>query len=122
VHQSADASNIFYWWQVVGQIAVPIALLAGVLTATLAKGTVADLVVELAHIAPGQVRDALARALNDPSLHVAYWLPMRRIYVDEGGRPVELPEDGRAVTRLADVAAIVHDPELDPDLVGAAGA
>jgi len=122
VHQSANASGSFYWWQVVGQIAVPIALLAGVLTATLAKGTVADLVVELSHIAPGQVRDALARALNDDSLQVAYWLPMRRVYVDEAGRVVDLPEDGRAVTRLADVAAIVHDPELDPDLVESAGA
>ena len=122
VNQSTGASNIFYWWYVVGQITVPIALLAGVLSATLAKGTVADLVVELSHIAPGQVRDALARALNDDSLQVAYWLPMRQLYVDEAGRVVDLPEDGRAVTLLADVAAIMHDPELDPDLVESAGA
>ena len=122
VHQSAGASDIFYWWQVAGQIAVPIALLAGLLTATLAKGTVADLVVELSHIAPGDVRAAIARALHDDSVQVAYWLPMRRVYVDEAGRVVDLPEDGRAVTRLADVAAIVHDPELDPDLVESAGA
>src|SRR3989440_4620843 len=122
VHQSAAASHAFYWWQVVGQIAVPVALLAGVLVATLAKGTVADLVVELSDITPGQVRDALARALNDPSLYVAYWLPMRRMYVDDAGRSVELPRDNRAVTQLADVAAIVHDPELDPDLVESAGA
>jgi signal transduction histidine kinase len=68
------------------------------------------------------VRNALARTLHDDSLQVAYWLPMRRVYVDEAGRPVELPGDGRAVTKLDDIAAIVHDPELDPGLVEAAGA
>jgi signal transduction histidine kinase len=99
-----------YWWQIGGEMAVALALLAGVL------------LVELSQIAPGHVRDALARALNDPSLQVAYWLPMRRAYVDEAGRAVELRQDGRAVTRLADVAAVVHDPELDADLVEAAGA
>jgi signal transduction histidine kinase len=44
------------------------------------------------------------------------------VYVDEAGRPMELPEDGRAVTKLDDIAAIVHDPELDPGLVESAGA
>ena len=44
------------------------------------------------------------------------------MYVDDAGRPVDLPRDNRAVTQLADVAAIVHDPELDPDLVESAGA
>jgi signal transduction histidine kinase len=114
--------NALYWWQIGGQMAVALALLAGVLLGELARGRVADLVVELSQIAPGHVRAALARALNDPTLQVAYWLPMRRVYVDEAGRPVELPSDGRAVTRLPDVAAVVHDPELDADLVEAAGA
>jgi signal transduction histidine kinase len=114
--------GVLYWWQIGGQAAVALALLAGVLTAELARGRVADLVVELADIAPGEVRDALARALHDPTLQVAYWLPLRRAYVDEDGRPVQLPADGRAVTRLEDVAAIVHDPELDAHLVEAAGA
>ena len=122
VHHSPAVSEGAYWWQIFGQIAVPIALLVGLLRAELARGTVADLVVELSHVPPGEVRDALARALHDNSLQVAYWLPMRRLYVDDAGRPVELPEDGRAVTKLDDVAAIVHDPELDPGLVEAAGA
>jgi signal transduction histidine kinase len=115
-------NGVLYWWQIGGQMAVALALLTGVLLGELARGRVADLVVELSDIAPGHVRHALARALNDPTLQVAYWLPMRRAYVDEGGRPVELPKDGPAVTRLADVAAVVHDPELDADLVEAAGA
>jgi signal transduction histidine kinase len=122
VPHSHAVSEAVYWWQVAGQIAVPLALLAGVLSAHLARGSVADLVVELSHIQPGEVRDALARALHDPTLYVAYWLPMRRAYVDEEGRPIELPDDGRRVTKLEDVAAILHDPDLDPQLVEAAGA
>jgi signal transduction histidine kinase len=120
--ESSTTSDVLYWWQVVAQIAVPIALLVGLLRAELARGTVADLVLELSHVPPGEVRDALARALHDDSLQVAYWLPMRRVYVDEAGSPVELPGDGRAVTKLDDIAAIVHDPELDPGLVESAGA
>ncbi|MFL5980834.1 MAG: sensor histidine kinase [Gaiellaceae bacterium] len=122
VFTSAAPNGALYWWQIGGQLAVALALLAGVLTAELARGRVADLVVELADIAPGEVRAALARALHDPALQVAYWLPQRRSYVDEDGRAIDLPADGRAVTRLEDVAAIVHDPELDPDLVASAGA
>jgi signal transduction histidine kinase len=119
-----STSDAFYWWQIAGQIAIPVALLAGLLSARLARGGVADLVVELGRTPPGGVgvRDALARALHDPTLQVAYWLPMRQSYVDEDGRPVEVSDDGRAVMKLEDIAAIVHDPELDPDLVEAAGA
>jgi signal transduction histidine kinase len=120
-HSDAAAEG-FYWWQVAGQTAVPLALVAGLLSASLARGTVADLVVELDHTPEGDVRDALARALHDPTLDVAYWLPMRQAYVDEDGRPIELPADERAVTRLDEIAAIIHDPELDPKLVAAAGA
>jgi signal transduction histidine kinase len=122
VFTGSASDDVLYWWQIGGQASVALALLAGVLTAELARGRVADLVVELAHIAPGEVRGALARALHDPTLQVAYWLPLRRAYVDEDGRPVDLPADLRAVTRLEDVAAIVHDPELDPGLVESAGA
>ena len=122
VQHSDVVAEVAYVWQIFGQIAVPIALLAGLLGAALARGTVADLVVELSQVAPGEVRDALARALHDDTLQVAYWLPMRRTYVDEAGRQVELPRDGRSVTKLDDIAAIVHDPELDPRLVEAAGA
>jgi signal transduction histidine kinase len=79
---------------------------------------------------PGKLRDALARALHDPSLSLAYWLPERARYVDVDGRPVELPRqgDGRIATVIEregrPVAALVHDPTLndEPDLVEAVGA
>jgi signal transduction histidine kinase len=78
----------------------------------------------------GPVREMLAVSLGDRSVAIAYWLPDRHAFVDEAGRPVELPEpgSGRAWTAVerdgAPVAAIVHDAALDtsPELVEAAAA
>ena len=78
----------------------------------------------------GALREELARALGDPSVELAYWLPARGQHVDAEGHPVELPPPGagRAVTEVdrdgRRIAAIVHDPALldDPEQVRAAGA
>jgi signal transduction histidine kinase len=78
----------------------------------------------------GELRAALAEALGDPSVELAYWLPDSRHYVDAEGRPVELPgpDSGRSVTEVdregRRIAAIVHDPTLleDPERVREAGA
>jgi signal transduction histidine kinase len=74
------------------------------------------------------VREMLAESLGDRSVAIAYWLPDREAFVDEAGRPVDLPEpgSGRAWTAVErdgrPVAAIVHDAALDtsPELVQAA--
>ena len=111
------------------EFAIPIAMLVGVLRSRLARAAVGDLVLELEGKPPGAVRAALARALGDPTLEVAFWLPERRSYVNAAGEPVSLPDgEDRAVAVLESagqpVAALVHDPGLrdDPDLVAAAGA
>jgi len=124
------AADYLFWWQVVAFTAVPLALLAGLLRARLARATVGDLVLELEHTPPQGLRGALARAFDDPTLEVAFWLPERRGYADAAGRPVELPADGagRAVTLLdhegEPLAALVHDRSLldEPRLVQSAGA
>ena len=124
------AYDYLFWWQVAGFIALPLALLAGLLQARLARASVGDLVLELQRTPPAGIRDALARALGDSTLEVAFWLPERRQFVDAAGTPVELETAaaGRAVTRLEDegepLAALVHDPSLleEPELVDAAGA
>jgi hypothetical protein len=75
------------------------------------------------------LRDRLARTLGDPTLVVGYWLPRHRRYVDEAGRPVELPAAGagRAVTPIEEngrrIAVLVHDLAVldDPALLSAAG-
>jgi signal transduction histidine kinase len=109
---------------------LPLALLIGVLRTRLGRGAISDLVLELGRTpAPGHLRDALARALGDPSLELALVLPGGG-YVDGEGRPTELPgsDDRRSVTMIPNdgepLAALVHDPALDeedPGLVAAAG-
>jgi signal transduction histidine kinase len=108
---------------------VPLALELGLLRSRLARGAVAELVVELGQTrALGKLREALARALHDPSLTLAYWLPEQQRYVDLEGQPVELPRenDSGVATTLVEreggrVAAVVHDASLreDPELVEA---
>jgi signal transduction histidine kinase len=110
--------------------AVPVAMTMDLLRGRLERGAVADLVLELGDTrGPGKLRDALARALHDPSLSLAYWLPERDGYFDVEGQPVELPATGApriatVIEREArPVAALVHDAALeDEQLVGAVGA
>jgi signal transduction histidine kinase len=106
----------------------PVAFLIGLLDARLARSAVADLLVELdADPGPTELRDALARALGDPSLTLAYWLPEFECWADLDGRPAELPErDGVTATTLIDrdgahLAALVHNPTLkdEPELLDA---
>jgi signal transduction histidine kinase len=108
------------------QFSIPIAILAVLLRARMAKAAVADLVIELGQTpTPARLRDALAQALGDPSLQVAYWSPTKERFEDAAGEPVELPEvgAGQAVTMLerdgVREAAIIHDAILldDPGLI-----
>src|SRR5207244_11457252 len=77
------------------------ASLAVLLRAPWERAAVTDLVGELVEKKSGTLRDALARALGDPTLEVAYRLPSG-LYVDASGQPVDLPvrDPDRRVTRL----------------------
>ena len=75
------------------------------------------------------LRESLARALGDPALELAFWMPELGRYVDAAGSPVELPAEDdprRTATEIrhqdARVAVIVHDRAQDRDTVRAAGA
>src|SRR5215470_11201693 len=111
--------------------AVPVAVLAVLIQRRLAHGAVAGLVVELGR--PGPVadpREALSRALGDPSLAVGYWFAAESRYVDRHGAPVELPapDSGRRSTVVErdgqPVAVLIHDAALDDNarLVQSVGA
>jgi len=108
----------------------PLAFLVGLLSARLARSAVGDLFIDLrSDPAPSELRDALARALRDSSLTLAFWLPEFGTYADLDGRPVELPpSEGRATTMIERdgmrVAALIHDPALndEPELLEAASA
>jgi signal transduction histidine kinase len=107
---------------------VPFGFLVGGLRTRLAHGAaVSKLIARLGQV-PGEeaLRTALAEALGDPSLRLAYWLPDAERFVDAAGRPFPMPERGWTAVELHGrrVAAIVHDPALDeePQLVRTAGA
>jgi signal transduction histidine kinase len=100
----------------------PLAFLIGLVHTRLARASVGELLVELqTDPAPADLRDGLARALRDPSLLLAYWLPDFQSYVDLDGKAVELPEvsSERATTLIdldgARVAALVHDAALNDE-------
>jgi signal transduction histidine kinase len=105
-------------------------LLAGLLRWPWERAEVTDFVVELGEARSGTPRDALARALGDPTLELGYWLPESGAYVDAAGHRLELPAAGsaRSVTRVERdgqaVAALVHDPAVldDPGLAEAVAA
>jgi PAS domain S-box-containing protein len=126
------ASWIFYWAALVALLFVPLSFAVGLLQTRLARAGVGRLLVELDDVAEAEdLRDALARALGDPSLELAFWLPEQRTFVDVEGSPVDPPINGNG-TRLATVveragepvAALVHDASLrsDPDLLEAVSA
>jgi hypothetical protein len=72
---------------------VPFAFLIGLLHSRLWRATaVSELVARLGEADRRQgMRDALAEALGDPSLSLAYWVPEQGRYVDAAGHAVELP-------------------------------
>jgi signal transduction histidine kinase len=105
--------------------AMPFAFLFGLLRSQL---TIGPLVLALrSATSPGELRDALARALRDPSLQVLYWIDESRQYVTLDGRPDPVSDQGglKAITTVENegrrVAALVHDRSLtdEPELLEA---
>jgi len=108
--------------------ATPFAFLTGLARAdTVHARGVRSLVAWLADLPEhGDLRAALAEALGDPTLRLAYWVPEQERYVDEQGAAAvlapgavtEIERDGRRI------AAIVHEPALtdERETVRAAGA
>ena len=76
---------------------------------------------------PGSLQAALAQAVDDPELRIAYWLPDSQRYVDAEGRPVAEPaiRPGRTLTTLVregrKIAVVSHTAAV-PDLERAMGA
>jgi signal transduction histidine kinase len=123
--------RMLHWAEGLARALIPFGFLLGLLRLRMARGAVADLVVELGDMPPPErLRAALAGALRDPTLEVLYWSAPFRTYLDRDGAPVEVPaeRDDRAVTLLeragSPLAAILHDPAVadDPELVAAVGA
>jgi signal transduction histidine kinase len=108
----------------------PLAFLAGLLDARLAKAGVGELLVQLRTDPAPDLRELLAQALRDPTLSLIYWLPQYGSWADQDGNPTSLPEQGssRRVTFVKQngeqIAALVYDAGLgdEPELVEAVSA
>jgi signal transduction histidine kinase len=98
-------------------------LMYGVARGWAERRAVAEIAANLEEApAPGALQSALAAALRDPELQIAYWLPATQRYADATGRAVREPSaaPGRAVTRLTrnehTIAVISHSgavPEIE---------
>jgi signal transduction histidine kinase len=111
---------------------LPFAFLAGLLRSRFSQAEAVSSLV--AHLADGggrgALRKALAEALGDPALELAYWVPDQNAYVDAEGQPMQVDPapNGMIATTIENdgrrVAAIIHDADLpqDRDLVQAVGA
>jgi signal transduction histidine kinase len=102
-------------------IVITLGLPWGLLRARVQRRSVARIVAELGEAPPpGSLESALARAIGDPELRIAYWLPASQRYVDGRGSPLEAPvaasgravtplvRDGRRVALVAHVAAVTE--------------
>jgi signal transduction histidine kinase len=108
----------------------PVGLLLGLLRTRLARGSIADLALELGRGVPlGGLRDTLARALRDPTLVLAFPAPSGAGFVDPDGQPIDLSEDRFAARGLARIerdgevlAVLSYDPAIDQEDAGRIGA
>jgi signal transduction histidine kinase len=125
------AQHALYGAAQVGILALSFAFLAGLLRSRLAQMAVSRLVLELGETPPpGKLQGALAVALGDPSVQLAYWWPDRQAFVDLEGRRVLLsglpPPLTLTVLKRGEerIGALVHDRHLDqePELIEAVGA
>jgi signal transduction histidine kinase len=123
--------SLFHFSALVTYALIPLVLLAGpalfvisTVRARTAGGALGTAIVDLEPGAsPGRLRDALARALGDSTLQLAFRRPDGSGYLDTSGQAVDVgrPGPGRAVTPIADAdgAVLVHDAGLEhePQLV-----
>jgi len=118
--QQGNATAVAFVVSLVPFAMVPYLFLLSFLRARLVQGgAVSNLMTQLSE-APraGTLRDALADALDDPTLELVYWIPERQSYVDFRGRSYELPSEDpsraiHAVTRDEEcVGAIIYDATL----------
>jgi signal transduction histidine kinase len=105
-------------------LAGPVLFVISTVRARTAGGALGTAIVDLGPGAsPARLREALARALGDSTLQLAFRRPDGSGYLDTAGRSVEVdqPDPGRAVLLIAgsDEAALVYDQglELEPQLV-----
>ena len=128
----ADPSQPAFQTIFIVECAAVLLLAAGLVWATvrmrLQRRAVAQITANLGQAPPpGSLQAALAQAVDDPELGIAYWLPDSQRYVDAAGRPVAEPaiRPRRTLTPLVregrKIAVVSHTAAV-PDLERAIGA
>lgn len=118
--------------QIAMLVGIPVAFAIGMMRGGFARvSEVQELGAWLGSAAGAQapLDHALALALGDETLRIAFWMSGRQAHVDEAGREVSLPEPGSgrgAMEIELDgrlIGAIIYDTTLieDPELVRSAG-
>ena len=104
-------SEVLMWIAHLTLLAVPAALLAGMLRSRLARGGLTDLFHRLGSESSADLEAAIRRVLGDPAAVLAF-----------AGSPA--PGPGQRITPVGRAAALVYDSSLDedPELVEAVGA
>ena len=112
----------------VAVVLIAVALVWTMVRTRMQRRAVAQITANLGQApAPGSLGAALGRAVGDPQLQIAYWLPDSQRYVDAQGRHVPEPAaaPGQTVTLLVrdghKIAVVSHSAAL-PDLERAIGA
>ncbi len=106
-------------------ISVPYFFLAGLLRFRLARAAAGELLQEVSETPSlEEAQEGLRRALHDPTVELAWWVPESGGYVDPEGHPFTPTEaPGRAATTVEHegrpLAVVVHDAALldEPELL-----
>ena len=99
------------WLQLASMITVPAAFLFGLLRSRLARHGLASLLLQLRDMRGEQLQRALARALGDQSLRIAYAVPGSGSYVDALVYDAALDDDPELVEAVCAAAAIALENE-----------
>jgi signal transduction histidine kinase len=126
----AGTLNTMSWVVIAVRILLPLGFLAALFQADLFAGAARGELLErlVTRPSPERWRDAIAGALDDPALSLAYWDPAFGCYHEADGSELTPPPDGSGRTWVPverdgrPVAAMVIDKMLadDPELVRAA--
>jgi signal transduction histidine kinase len=126
---TAPVIEVAAWLLALAVPAIAVAFLIGILRWRLFAGSALQRLAECLRTAPNgsTLRDAFARAFNDPSIAIAYPAAARNSWMDARGESLTLPDasTGRYVSEVRNhgsvVAVIVHDEGLRarPELVEA---
>lgn len=101
---------------------LPAALFVSLLRTRLVHARVADMLRDLeSGVTPEALEERLRGTLGTPDLRLVFKTEDLEGYVGVSGRPVDVSNLAGSLTILGNRTAILHDPELDSELVRSAG-